>query len=134
MAVSKEDDEAGDRAKAIWTFGLMTRFVRKLDGRRANRAAPLENVKTIITSSAYFDGGELCQCGGVALWQALAGRGMTGIWPQTGLPRAARLTCLSRLPATICWIELAPPVFRIGSATSQGPSERRAVGFLGVWS
>jgi hypothetical protein len=39
MAVSKE----GYRAKAIWAFGLMTRFVRKLDARHASRAAPLEN-------------------------------------------------------------------------------------------
>src|SRR4051794_9810917 len=104
MAVSK----AGDRAKAIWAFGLMTRFVRKLDARHGSRAPPLENSKTIVISSAYFDGGEVRQCGGVALGQALPGRGTTGIWPRTTLPRAARLTCLSRLPATICWIELAP--------------------------
>src|SRR3954471_18246772 len=53
MAVSKADDKAGARAKAIWTFGLMTRFARKLDARRANRALPLEKLKTITTSIAY---------------------------------------------------------------------------------
>jgi hypothetical protein len=130
MAVSKE----GDAAKAIWAFDLMTRFVRKLDARHASRAAPLENVKTIITSSSYCDGGKVRQCGGGALGQALPVGGPQEFGREPPRPRAARLTCLSRLPATICWIELAPPVFRIGSATSQGPSERRAVGFLGVWS
>jgi hypothetical protein len=49
MAVSKEDD----KAKAIWVFGLMTRFVRKLDARRANRAPPLERMKTTTTSIPY---------------------------------------------------------------------------------
>ncbi|MDH2346836.1 hypothetical protein [Bradyrhizobium sp. SSUT77] len=52
----------------------MTRFVWKFDARRANRAAPLENVKNIITSSRYSDGGEVHQCGGVALGQALPAR------------------------------------------------------------
>ncbi|MGY4330032.1 hypothetical protein ACVWWG_004449 [Bradyrhizobium sp. LB7.2] len=51
-----------------------------------------------------------------------------------GEPARARLTCLSQLTATICWIDLAPLVFRTGNATEPGPSERRAVGFLGVWS
>jgi hypothetical protein len=82
MAVSKE----GDAAKAIWAFDLMTRFVRKLDARHASRAAPLENVKTIITSSSYCDGGELRQCGSVALGQALPGRTTTGIWHRAACP------------------------------------------------
>jgi hypothetical protein len=52
----------------------MTRFVQKLDARRANRAAPLENGKNIVNSLPYSDGGEVGRCGGVALGQALPAR------------------------------------------------------------